>query len=151
MKSHYPTSTLVYYDTPEECLNATVSGETDIALLNACIADYWLVRPCYKTLQTDYRMSITEPSVILADSQTDEILLSILNKTLNQLSQQEIQQSIDEIIFENQYQYTLADTVTANKSELIMAGLILLFLLLSINYFTRKRAKYKAAQREKEF
>lgn len=150
VKSHYPTSTLVYYDTPEECLDATVSGETDIALLNACIADYWLVRPCYKTLQTDYRMSITEPSVILADSQTDEILLSILNKTLDQLSQQEIQQSIDEIIFENQYQYTLADTVTANKSELIMAGLVLLFLVLSISYFARKRVKYKAAQREKE-
>ena len=150
IKSHYPSSTLIYYDSPEACLDATVSGKTDIALLNSYVADYWLTRPCYETLQADYRMSIHESTVILADEQTDEILITILNKTLAQISQQELQQSIDEILFENQYQYTMGDFVTANKAELFLTGLVLLVILISVNFITRRRTKYKTAQREKE-
>ncbi|MGN0169770.1 MAG: EAL domain-containing protein [Lachnospiraceae bacterium] len=150
IKSHYPTCALKYYETITDCLDSVVSGETDCALLDSYVADYWLDCPRYHSLQTNFHMSITEPTVILADSSTDEILISILNKTMDQISQQELQNAYDEIVFENRYQYTLEDFVQEHKKDLFFLAALTLVILIALGIITRRLDHLKAEQREKE-
>lgn len=82
-----------YFDSYEECIQAVSSGRSDITILNNYIAEYYLSMYQYGNLipilTDDYNHS-----VCFGVTQRDDTLSSILSKTLNTITDDEMEQLI---------------------------------------------------------
>jgi diguanylate cyclase (GGDEF)-like protein/PAS domain S-box-containing protein len=150
--SNYPNFTVVPCDSIEECFESVRKGKTDLLITDRYIANYWLTRPVNGKLY-----------IVPVDGLMDELcfsavvdiygintlsglngveLVSIINKTLSQISQEEI----DEIIINennaNRYVYTLDDFIYTYR-YILMVGMIV-FVLAIVIYIYIQSIKNKA-------
>ena len=93
----YEPSQLVYFDTIEECMQAVNSNHADVTFANSYVANYYLNHLEYRSLHEFQLTSLAENLSIAISADADPLLLSILNKTLQCISTQELEQ----IILEN--------------------------------------------------
>jgi len=82
-----------YFDSYEECIQAVSSGRADITILNNYIAEYYLSMYQYGNLTPILTDDYTH-SVCFGVTQEDHTLSSILSKTLNTITDDEMEQLI---------------------------------------------------------
>ena len=90
IKSNYPNAVIHYYETNEECAEAVLRGDEDIILQNVYILSNLLKKPRYEKLETVPALFMEEPIAIVGDKDTDSTLISIINKTIEVLDEEEI-------------------------------------------------------------
>lgn len=90
----YPNSIIKTYSCIEECLDAVNSGEAEATILNIYELNYFLAEPKYHNLRFSNIPYLTESFSIGISKDAHPLLFSIINKTLNSISEEEIANAI---------------------------------------------------------
>lgn len=148
---YYPNFKLVDYDTIEDCLDAVNQGRADLLIQNQYVVEYWLYKPSYENLivipmmEMDDRLCFSavvplEPSEEAL--QEGEELISIINKSIAQISDSELAAYIIAATLDNMYQYTFFDFMYQYRYTVILLSIavILIGVLLYVNMHSRIRS-----------
>ncbi|MCH5272780.1 MAG: response regulator [Lachnospiraceae bacterium] len=152
ISEYYPNFEMVDYPTIEACLNAVNKGEVDLLIQNQYVVEYWLYKPLYNNLKI---MSIIEmddrlcfSAVTPLEKNDDEVwkekelLISVINKSIAQISDSEVAGYVITATMENMYEYTVSDFIYQYRFTLIGFGIavVLICVLLYINMHIRIRS-----------
>ena len=85
VSKRYDEGQLVYFNTMEDCLDAVVKGEADIAFIKSDVARYALWQGGYYNLVTDGSVEFSHDVSVGVGAAADPILIRILNKEINHL------------------------------------------------------------------
>lgn len=137
---HYPSFSVLVYDSIEECFEAVKKGQADALLQNQYVVTNYLARPRYMDMTTipveDFDDQLCLSPVVYQEAGvadpllSDARLLSILNKSIRQISEDDLAKIIIRQTTEGQYQYTISDFVYQNRYLLSVLGIVLGVLLL---------------------
>lgn len=97
IKKTNPDIGLIYFNTPLECFEAVNSGKASITYANSYVAEKLLELPKLDNLEIVRTENITEDISIAVSESVNPILLSILNKSLQSISDAQL----NGIIFEH--------------------------------------------------
>lgn len=154
----YPNFQIDIYQTVQECFEAVRSGNADILLQNQYVVTNYLAKPIYSEMITvpveglEDKMSLSpvvyQEKGILDSFLSDDRLISILNKAIRQLDQQEITKIIIKQTTENPYQYTIKDFFYQYRYSILALAFILFILAIISTYaILVKKKSYQAIQR----
>lgn len=141
MANNYPQYMVVLYDTTPELLDAIQSDRIDIMMENINVTNYLLQKPIYSDLEIMPTSFVSEKDCIAVPSDADPLLMSIINKAINNIDQE----TIDNIVLANTtakpYQLTVTDSLYKYRIPLVLilmifGGTIASFFTL---HHTRKR------------
>ncbi len=165
IQQQYPKFEVLFYDTTEEALSALLSGKADAVLQNQYTIERLLYKPMYEDLQIVARASIGDSQCLAClvpiseekkDIVSDDtlLLISILNKGIASLDQNQISFLIIQETSENAYQLTMWDMLYRYRFliTILLISLALFLAMLHKNRLLRqKHAEQLAAeQRAKE-
>lgn len=137
------------YTTDEECLDAIVNGNADIMLQNVYVVNYLLQKPKYESLNIFPQNFIDENSCIATLSKNNPLLLSIINKTLAVIDDQQRRTIVLDNTIAKPYQFTLSDILYKYKAVLIVGILSLLILCLMFLVIFKMKIKNFQMMEEK--
>jgi len=138
-----------YYVDTEECLQAVLDGDADIAIQDSYVIAYILQKPKYEQSLAEYPGKEFKNGMCLVLSQKDPMLLKILNKTIQYISEAETESLVTKEILMNPYQLTFGDFVYQNMEAmiLIVGGIAITIVL----YFIMQRRVTNLKIRKKEY
>ena len=127
VEENYPDFEITVYDTNEACFTALINSDVDIVMQNVYIANYTMQKPQYTSLQMIPTAFLTEKSVFLADSSADPRLISIMNKAIQALDPERIEEIVLAHTAASPYIMTTADTVYAYRYGIAITALCIVF------------------------
>lgn len=147
LSNYYPNYELVDYPSIEACFDAVNDGEVDLLIQNQYVVEYWLYKPGYSGLKVipiielEDRLcfsAVTPLERIDGDEpvwQEKELQISIINKSIAQISDAETAGYIITATTENMYRYTYKDFLYQYRYTLVIVGvaLVLIIVLLYAN------------------
>ncbi len=148
----YPNFTLVDYDSIEDCLDAVSKGEADLLIQNQYVAEHWLYKPIYHDLIAIPMLEMQDQlcfSAVVPIGQEDsaaleekELVISIINKTIGQMSSGEVGSYIITSTLENMYEYSFSDFLYQYRYSVILLVIAALLItgLVYMSIFFRFRA-----------
>ncbi len=141
IQSSYPNMDIVGYGTNRECLDAVMAGEADVFIQNTQILSLLLQEPRYETLAILPIKVATEHTAMALSRSADPRLLSVLNKSIENLDDATISASLIEHTFASPYQYTLEDFLYRFRGQIAIIALLLLacFGLMGVVISTKRR------------
>ena len=135
----YPNFTLVDYDSISDCLDAVKAGRADLMIQNQYVVEYWLSKPKYEGLKvvpvvgTDEELCFSAVvdfgTGVGAPQEDGELVISIINKAIGRISQEEISNYTIQGIMENQYRQTLADFVYRYRALIVVLAVSALVII----------------------
>lgn len=137
----YPNLEIIKYDNNRDCLDSVLNGETDVFVQNTHLLSSLLQEPKYEKLDTMPVSIMTEHTAIAVPDTMDPMLLSILNKAIENMGDAVIGSSLIEHTFANPYKMTFFDILYKFKVQVIIIAILLLacFGLMFGVSVTRKR------------
>lgn len=137
---YYPGFVVTVYNNIEECFEAVRKGQADALLQNQYVVTDYLARPKYADMTTipvenfddqlclspviNQEVGVENPLL------SDDRLISILNKSIRQISEDDLAKMIIKQTSEGQYRYTFGDFAYQNRHMLTVLGLVLCMLVL---------------------
>ncbi len=157
----YPNFRIDYYDTMQEALSALLRGKADAVLENQYTLQRLLAKPRYEGLQVVEAAAISDYHCLAAVVPVDEngqsaadagdtLLVSVLNKGIAALDQDEIAFLIIKETAENTYHYTMEDFIYRYRhtAAFMVVSVVLILFLLWESAALRKRHEEKKAAEE---
>ena len=157
LSNYYPNFELIDYPTTEDCFNAVNKGEVDLLIQNQYVVEYWLYKPSYNNLKVIPIIEMNDQFCFSAVTPLNwgdnavwhekELQISIINKSIGQMSDGEVAGYIITSIMDNMYHYTYKDFLYQYRYTLIALGiaLVLIGVLLYINMQIRIRSIHDRA------
>lgn len=127
--ARYTDFELLLYDTVEASLAAVANGEADAMIQNEYVVTYLLQNPRYDSLQIVPIKFMDESSSIAALSTADPRLVSIINKTIAVLNEDEINEIVSAHTLASPYQVTFRDILYKYRVPVLVILLLLAALL----------------------
>lgn len=161
----YPMFQILFCDTTEEALSALLSGKADAVLQNQYTMERILCKPIYEDLQIVAAASIGDSQCLACVVPVSEdknsmisndisLLISIIDKGIAGLDQDEISFLIIKETAENTYQFTIWDMMYRYRIAItiLFISILLIIVLIRKNHLLQiKHAEQTAAeQRAKE-
>lgn len=165
IREQYPMFQILFYDSTEDALSALLSGKADAVLQNQYTMERILCKPIYEDLQIVATASIGDSQCLAClvpvnenkeniISGDNELLLSILNKGIASLDENQVSFLIIKETAENTYQFTIWDMMYRYRfamTILLISLLLILFLLRRNRILSLKHSEQIATeQRAKE-
>lgn len=150
LKEHYQNIEIMLCQTNEECLDAVILGKADATIQNEFLGSYSLQRPKYSNLLICSEESIQGNTCIVANQDIDPIVMSIINKTIDCISEKTSQQIISTYTISNPYKLHLMEAVYMYRYFGAVFVLFLVFLLFLWNAHKNKRTKELVRKKEIE-
>lgn len=140
----YPNFRIVQYDTTEECFDAVYRGQADLLVQNRYVAEYYMDKPRYEGLQVIMLKRLADSFSISAmnygDSMegvnrlvNDPLFISIIDKSINQITDKELNEILIRNMTRRRYTYTWKDFLYKYRILIFLVavafGLMLLLLL----------------------
>lgn len=154
IRQKYPQFNLVGYSTVDKCMRAVINGEADIMLEDSYVVEQRLQKPEFTSLQVVPGFAEEERFCIAGVKGRDEILISILNKSIAMLDQEFIENSIIRQTVGKPYSLSSEDFVYVYRVPLLvgLGALILcaLFLILLFNQKSRHNLLLRQKNQELE-
>lgn len=165
IQKQYPQFQVLFCNSTEEALSALLSGKADAVLQNQYTIERILRKPIYENLQIVATASIgdsqclgcfvpigeNEQNIISDDT---KLLISILNKGIDNLDQSRVSFSIIKETSENAYQFSIWDTVYRYRFAMIGLFISLLFILILLRknriLHQKRREQMEAQKRAKK-
>lgn len=144
-------STILYYDTSVECMEAVLYDVAEMAILEEHIAAYLLQKPIFddNLAQVPGSGAFTGGMCLYAPPQHQH-LVSILNKTLEHISEKQRLYMVSNATLSHSYEYQLED-VLYEYGNLIRVSVVLLVIILvlgSLLYVRINRLKTQKKETE---
>ena len=156
----YPNFKITLYKDMESCFEAVRDGKADALLQNQYVVNYYLSKPRYENMKTIPAESLQDemclsPVVYKPDGSPDSLLsddrlVTILNKSINQLSDQDITRIIIRETAEYNYDYTYRDFLYQYRYPLLAMAAVLAVLGALIIYAVTLRRRSMAMIRRNE-
>ena len=152
IREEYPDFKVVNYDTVKECFEAVRKGKADILLQNRYVMDPYLSQPLYQDM-SEISMQTMEDrkcfAVVLYQNDTDatndqlydDRFISILDKTIRQISEDKMNQIIIQQSAACRYHTTWKDFIYQYRYTVLMLCLLILFCLGAMNQERRNKKK----------
>lgn len=144
----------VSYDTAEQCISAVAKGEADYTYMDAYTAQYYVNMPEYQNLKMIPQSYEPRKICFGVAKAGDPQLLSILNKCINTISEEDSQAIINSNTLQKQ-PFSLGNFLRANPLEtvvfLVAFFLLVIVLLLLFLRHRAKAGKRLALELEKHF
>ncbi len=159
LKNQYPSFEIVEYMTMDECFEALYTGEVDMLIQNQYVVEAMLSKPVYSTmvvvpidglndelcfstvvsLNGNYGMSEHESS----------LLIDVLNKTISQIDEDELDNIIMRETVEHQYEVTIVDFLYNYRFTIATIVFVLLILIVvAILYMKERRKRERLIEEE---
>lgn len=152
LQTKYPNFKIVPYESIEECFDAVLSGKADLLMQNQYVVTALLSKPQYESLSAYPVEGLSDQLCLSAITlggidinedklMSDPLLISIINKSISQISDDEVSQIIAKYTTGKPYRLTLQDTLYKYRMPFIVIILLMflcifMFLILVI---TRQR------------
>lgn len=138
VKMSNPSMKIVYYDTPLECFRAVNSGNADITYANTYVAEELLKDPKLNKLSIVETVNLADQLCIGISKAQDPLLLSILNKGINSISDAQMNNIIFKHTLNSEPEITLEYLLYKYPRYLIFAlSLFFLVVVLILVYTIR--------------
>ncbi|MDD3367345.1 MAG: response regulator [Lachnospiraceae bacterium] len=142
----FPGYQQINYDSVEACFKAVAKGEADCTLQNQYIADYQLNKPIFEALETvpnsGYFQKFSLMNMFSNEELDSDMILSIIDKAIKQISDQEIQQCIIKYTTAMPYQLSTGEICYKYRILLAVIGVLaFLVVLISAVYIVNRNRK----------
>lgn len=148
----YPNFELVYYEDVETCFEMVQKGEADLLFQNQYVVEPYLTRPYYshlkilpvQSMQNRLCMGVIHPSEAAADTQhmlEDARFLSIMNKSIQRITDDEINNIIIQRTLNGDYGYQIGDFLYQYRYMLITITLFLTICICGLIKMERMKAR----------
>ena len=160
LNAQYPNFKLVNYPSIQDCLNAVNKGKADLLIQNQYVVEYWLYKPSYQNLIVIPMLEMQDQlcfSAVLPIDKADaewadgKNLISVIDKSIAQITDSEISGYIIASTMKNMYRYSFSDFIYQYRYAAIILGIavavIIVLLVVSLRYRIRSikaRADAKA-------
>lgn len=138
------------YESIEHCFRAVLTGQADVMILNEYVANYWMSRPSYEGLAIIPIEGLSDAQCLAImeiedGKQADYLMLrDILNITISQLSEEEVNAIIMNEIMQHQYQYTARDFMYRYRYAIslgVLLTIVIIVVLLSALWLRERHNK----------
>ena len=140
-------SKVLYYESAKDCMDAVLKGKAEMAILSDKVAEYWLQKPVYNNKLT--RVAGSGAYIYgmrLYVTKEHRHLVSIINKTLEHISDTQKLYMLDNMALSYEYTQQWEDILYENEEAIMISGLLLLLLIgMIIRY---RIAKEKGLKKE---
>ena len=132
----------ITYDTPEQCIDAVMSGEVDQALINLVLIEHIKQKLRYRDLLTIGMQDVTFKSCIAVRESADPRLLSVLDKALARIPVSDMNGIVAKNTIEMQ-EVNLRSIVEAMPSDVVMTfGAIMTVIVVILLLLIWNRTKH---------
>ena len=147
---HNPAYQFVYYSDSESCLEAVLDNKATMAIVTTYRASYLMQKPKYADNLTQVPGTEYSNQIHLVAREDQEMLLSIINKAISHISNEEKDAIVTRELLTHPYLFTFDDIWY--QSWEWMAGILLLVGIFLIIYFimTKEMARLQVEQTEYE-
>ncbi|NLA70622.1 MAG: response regulator [Clostridiales bacterium] len=137
---------IVEYDSFQECIDAVNNGDADITLISSTGENVLLGHAYYSKLTSIMLADITGGySIGVADNEDTEVLLSIINKSIENIPNEQLNQLRLLYILKVQPERNFKDVLYENSASFLV--LLILFALAAVIFiYLRMREKQKVAK-----
>ena len=148
----YPNFKLVDYPSISDCFDAVNTGAADLMIQNQYVVEYWITKPIYEKLNVIPVLGLEDElcfsAVVAFDGGSGtppsdgRILIDILNKAIASMTEDEVGSCTIRGIMENQYRYTLSDTLYRYRYAVSAVAAALLVIILLAVLLIRVHIRY---------
>lgn len=145
----YPNYKTKFYSTDEECFHALQDGEVDLMMQNVHVTSYLLQKPQYSDLQILPTTFLTEKNCIATTAGTDSRLISIINKSIQAISDQQRNEVILANTTAQPYKLTIEDVFYKYRLQILAFAVLIgccLVLLICIILIRQKNLRTMAVK-----
>lgn len=150
IRDNYPAYVIKHYQTTEDCMRAVVEGKADVMMQNLYIVNALLQRPQFDGLAVWPMNQVMEENFcVVARGDTDPLLISIINKSINSLDQNRVHNIVLKYSVNAPYQLTARDLVHKYTGEMGVASVFLLLLAGLAFYTWQQKQRHIVALQQK--
>jgi len=139
-----------YYDNTESCLEAVINGEADIAAQDSYVVTYLLQKPKYVESLVEYPGQECTNSMCLIASKDEEILIDILNKTINFITDEERENIVTMELLLNPYEQVFTDFLYRYRTAILIIITVIIGSLVVYTVLMRRMTKLQLQKKEYE-
>ncbi len=141
LSANYPQFEIVFYDDNEEILSDLVDEKIDIMAENIYVIEYLLQKPKYDSLKIVSTTYVEEKSCFVAREGKCQPIISILNRCIQYISDDEINEIILENTSAKPYVLTLGDVIYKYRMPIITIAIfaIVCFAFLFYNSIAKQK------------
>lgn len=142
---------IIYYDTPRDCLIAVRKGEADATLINTVELNYYTKNPRFSELLQWENISFESDVVLLASKDIDQNIYSVIDKSLDILTDSDINDIVNTHINMSYSNADLADYLYQARYVLaVICGIVVVGILLAIAIGRRRKKRQTEEEAEKQ-
>lgn len=156
MKESFPNYTLLDYNTINDCFTALKDGEADMMILNQYVVEYWLYKPSYESLKVIPVLGMDDQLCFSAVVPFDEngnpvgengdTVISVLNKAIAQMADEEVDNYTIRAIMENRYSFTVGDFLYRYRVSVLILSVAVVLIVGLLILLWRQRLQSVTAQ-----
>ena len=141
---------IIYEDNLEDCFTAVKEHKADLTIQNTHVANYFMQKRDFSTLGVASMQSMEEKSCMMISGEADRKLISILNKSINCLGDNTINQIIMTHTVAQSYHDTLSDTMYYYRKQIIVLSALLAAVIILIALMYRRHMHILMELKEKK-
>ena len=140
----------IYYDDAQGCMEALANKEVDIIVQNQYKVSYLMQKPEYADTFTEIPGATYEDKVLLVADEEQQVVIDILNKAINHISEDEKENIVSKELLLNPYVIGLGD-IWYQYWGWIVSGVVGIVIILAIYVvMTQRTMALKIKQNEYE-
>lgn len=145
-----PEYKFVYYDDSESCFDAVINSEADIAIQNNFRTSYLMQKPEYSDKLTQIFNYDYNNQMQLVATEDQEMLISIINKAISHISDDEKSAIIKRELLLHPYMFQFSDIWYKYWEWFVLAIIGIIVILIIYTTMTHRIAKLKIEKHENE-
>ncbi len=162
IREQYPEIQVMFYDSAEDALHALLNGKADAVLQNQYMTERLLCKPVYENLQVVAAASIGDSQCLACIVPINEehknnisddtaLLLSVINKGIACLDEDEVSFAIIKGTADNAYQFTMWDTLYRYRVviAMLLISVLVIVILSHKNYTLRQKHQDQLATQQR--
>ena len=135
-------------DSYTECLDAVAEGECTITLISQYAADYYLQKPQYNKLAVISAYEKSYETCLMASADTDPRLVSIMNKCITAMTEDDIASVVIRNTTAKPYELTYSDIVYAYRNMIVLVVLFIVIVASLLAFNIRSSRRHISTLRE---
>lgn len=150
LRNTYSDIHILICEDNEACMKAIAAERADMTILNEYSCNYLLQNPVFSNLSVMPNLRFDSSSCFLTNKNVDPRAVSIIDKTIQSISDNSKMGIINQYVIENAYQVSLGEMLYKNRGRVILAVIVLLVLIAIIGgvYNQKKTAILEKKQAE---
>ena len=159
LKLYYPDLEIVDFDTMDACFEALYNGEIDMLIQNQHVVEAILTKPVYSSFtvvpieglpdELCFSTVLTDGSENGLDEEESNLLIAVINKTISQITDAELDDMTLREVMENQYEIDFFDFLYKYRFTIAIVACALIFSqTLVIIYFRERRKRIELMEEE---